>query len=382
MAIEEIIFVRNNLSPFEIKMAEVLKKHGYKVNSVTFNEIIQEHKKVFDKNFYFLKKEQMHYNKLRKLFYLPKFIISLKKIKNSALIGVTSSSNWFVAIMFLLLRKKSQCTIYFPYDIAYFRFKDYKTNRWYNRFCEKNNFRHCDGIMHKVPEGQLKYLPKEFMAIDKPTIQFLPYCYKDLFIEINKEYFQNKLSLKDGKIHLVYGGKVPYKDPIFYSFLDVFKNLVKHKIHVDAYATNYDLISNDKEFKELQKNKFFTLHKPIYGKNLQIELSKYDWALNPVFYKPGKVGEEWMKICTGNKMSTYLEAGLPMLINDNPGSFYGDIIVENGFGRIIKPWSGKKIKEIIQSTDYKKIIEDININRKKFSLEKNITRLIRFIDHL
>lgn len=379
---KEITFIRDNgLSPFEIKLARTLRKQGYEINSVTFNEMPQEHKEACDKNIYFLREEQKYYPRYKKLFCLPKFILSLKKIRKSTLIGITSSSNWFVTIMFLLLRKRAQCTIYFPYDVAYFRYKDYKTYRWYDRFCEKYNFKHSDGIIHKGPEDQSKYLPKEFKAYDKPTLQFLPYCDKDLFIDIDDKYFKNKLSVKDGVIHLVYVGIVPHNDPIRYPFLDVFKDLIKHKMHVYVYATNYEQIFNDKEYKELQKNNYFKLYKPIYGKSLQGELSKYDWGLTPIFYIPGKFKEEWIKVCTGSKMSTYLEAGLPMLLNDEL-SFYVYLIEKNEFGKVIKPWSGIKVKEVIKSINYKKMVDDIKVNRSKFTLDGNIDRLISFIKNL
>ena len=381
MATEEVTFVRMRLTPFEVKLARFLKKKGFKLNSVTFYELNGEHKKIFDNDIYFLKEKQRNLSMFKKLLQFPRFFRSLKQIKKTVIIGVTSSSNWFVTAMFLLFRRRAQSKIYFPYDITYFRYKNYKKYPWYVRLCEKYNFRHCDGIMHKGSENELRYLPKEFKALDKPDIQFLPYCDNDFIIDINDEYFQKKLSTEDKKIHLVYVGKVPYQSPIRYPFIDVFKEIIKQEIHLDVYPTNFKEIVDDVECKKLQKSKYFTLHRPIYNHNLQIELSKYDWGLNPAFHKSETIKKEWLEISTGNKMSTYLESGLPMIINDEL-SFSADVTVQNGFGLVIEPWTIKEAKEKIENINYNNFIETLKDNRDKFTIGGNIDRLVSFMEKL
>jgi len=381
MAIEEIIFVRNNLSPFEIKLAKTLKKKGLKLSSITFYELDKYQKGIFDNEYYFIHNNMKKSSPFRKILCFPKFYRSLREIKKGIAIGVTSSSNWFVAFVFWLLRRKTDCRIYFPYDIAFFKYKDYGKHSFFNRFSEKYNFRHNNGVIHKGPKDELKYLSKEFKALDKPDIQFLPYCDGDLFMEINDRYFQKKLSTKDGNIHLVYVGNVVYKNPTHLPFIDVFKEIIQQKMYIDAYATNYEQIIDDSEYKKLQKSKYFTLHKPIYEKKFQMELSEYDWGLTPAFHKFGKIKKEWTKVSTGSKMGTYLEAGLPIILNDEL-IFYADVIEENGFGIVVKPWTARGIKEKIESINYEKMVDSIKINRKKFTLDANMDRLINFIKDL
>ena len=152
-------------------------------------------------------------------------------------------------------------------------------------------------------------------------------------------------------------------------------------MHLDVYPTNIEEIVDDIECKKLQKSKYFTLHKPIYDHNLQIELSKYDWGLNPAFHKSEAIKKEWLEISTGNKMSTYLEAGLPMIINDEL-SYSADMTVKNGFGLVIEPWTIKEAKEKIENINYKSYLETLKKNRDKFTIGGNIDRLVNFMEKL
>lgn len=375
---KEITFVRHHVTLFEIKLAKALKDKGYKVNLVSFYKTNNENHDVFDESYYFLTRDNEKLSRISKIFRIPKFILKLKKLKKSIVIGV-SEPNWFVTAIFILLRRKSFCKIYYPYDITYFRLKNYKKFSWFERFSEKYNYRHCDGIIHKGPANQLKWLPTSFKSNNVPSIQFLPYCDNKNFIEMDKKYFEKKLSKIEGGIHLVKLGHVIINVPSTHPSLEVFKEIIKQKIYLHVYALNYSHFVDDPEYKELQENKYFKAHKPIHSKNFLQEISKYDWGIEVAYHNFEIRGKKWAETAYAHKISSHLEAGLPSIVNEQL-SFLAKVVDKNGFGIVIKDVS--ELSDRIKNIDYEKLLEKIKRNRPNFTLEKNIDRLIAFINQI
>jgi len=193
------------MNPFCVKLARNLRKRGYNVKCITLDELTQSQKENFDDTFCLIPRKKRtniisrNSNRIVNFF---KLLFFINRLDESMVIGL-GSRNWFLRKMFFLLRKKTSKRIYFPYDIAFFRYKDYKKNYWFfDRWSEKQNYRKCDGIIHKGPKDELKYLPKSFNAFEKPSLQFLPYCDEDAFVPMDEEFFNRKLSKKDGETHL------------------------------------------------------------------------------------------------------------------------------------------------------------------------------------
>jgi len=377
MSMDEIIIARYALSPLEVKLAKALKKKGYRINSFTFYPPKDEQKKNFN-NMYIIRKDNKKLSHVAEILSFFKFFLTFKRIKPGVIIAV-SEPNWFVTLIFLLFGQRAISKIYFPYDISYFRYRDDIHHDREDRIYEKYNFRHCNGIIHKGPENELKYLPKNFQAQNKPSIQFLPYCDDDLIIKIDDSYFQRKLSKKDGKIHLVYVGGVYHNEPPRLSSIDVFRVITQQKIHLHVYPLNYELLYNDSEYKELQKTGYFQLHKPIFDSNLQKELSTYDWGIFIFLHDFDKLKRVWADTTYGHKIGTYLEAGLPVIANSEL-CFVSKILKEMRFGVSVN--DPIEIKDCIKSIDYIKFVYDLEEKRRIYTLDINIGRLIKFINNI
>lgn len=370
-----IIFVRHRLSVFETKLANALKKRGFKVKAITFYTIKEELQYVFDETISLINESDKNLSKIEKLFHFPKFFLSIIKNKKCIIFG-TSEPNWFVSAMFLVLRIRAKYRIYFPYDISYFRYKNYSMYPLYERFSEKYNFKCCDGIIHKGPDDELKYLPEIFRSLSKPNLQFLPYCDEDLMVELDKEYFNKKLGKKDGKIHLVFAGGVHENQIGYCDDHEIFDKIVEQKLYLDVYATNYDNIHKLKVYQKLKKNKYFKLHKPIFGKVFQINLGKYDWGILIHNHNLNFMNELWNFTAYSNRISSFLEAGIPVIVKSNL-SFNSEIICNLGVG--INVDSEENILQTIKSYNYDNLLKNIIKNRNKFTLSSNLDRLIKFI---
>jgi len=375
----EVTIVQPRLYPFTYRMSNILKKNGIKLNCISY------YKQYIDRNSSHLFKRRIFlFNKnkniLWNLLHIPIFLIELSKIKKNVLIGITSTTCFFVNIVFLFMRWKALKLIYFPYDIAFFRYKNNKKYPWYVRWSEKTLFKKCDKIIHKGPKDELKYLPRNFKVLDKPSLQFLPYCEEETMIPIDNKFFERKLSKKDGKIHLVYVGGLYYNHKFHYDTFEIFEKICRQKCVLHVYAhpiQQYNNLKKDKRYVSLQKTGKFFLHKPIYGKKFQREISKYDWGVYIFEHNFEIFKRIWANTAFGNKVSTYLESGLPIICNSEL-KFVKDTIEANNFGISINNFN--EISKKIREADYKKILEKIKNEREKFTLKRNINNFIQFIN--
>lgn len=373
--VKEITIVQHTLSPFLFKLAKTLKANGLSVNLISFFKAREEYISLFNHHYYVIPVDQKHESKLKKTRQMLRFIRDIRKVKHSVLIGV-SEPNWFISFVFFLLRKHSLSTLYYPYDITFFRKKNYTDNSLLKRVCEKYNFTHCTGIIHKGPDEQLNWLPDSFHAQLVPSIQFLTYCDDELLLPVTSQSEKTKQS-NTRDIQLVYVGRVVHKSSYRYSDIDIFKKILNQGFSIDVYAMNYDLLHNDDEYKDLLKNPRFTIHKPIYGKDLHQALRTYDWGLCVFKTNFEKMKPEWAKTAYGNKISTYLEAGIPTIVNEEL-AFSASLVKEKSLGITIE--TIEDLKDTIERVDYQQILDTLKNTRKTFTLKGNIDRLLQFID--
>ncbi|MCX6671980.1 MAG: hypothetical protein NTX92_08685 [Euryarchaeota archaeon] len=377
MSIQTVTIARYMLSPFEIKIAKILKRKGYAVNSFNFYPPTKNQKKIFNHNYVVYNSPKKIHNVFEKIYFL-KFPFFLVKFHFGTIIAV-SEPNWFVSFIFLFLGRATHSKIYFPYDISYFRYKDEKNRDLEGRICEKYNFRHCDGIIHRGPENELDYLPQSYGSARKPNIQFLGYCFTRNFQKINDDFFMKKLAYKDKQNHLIYAGQVYHNDYGQYNMIDVFRKVIDCKIHLHVYSQQYSKLIELDEYKKLINKGYFHLHEPSYGLSFIKDIAKYDWGIM-IFHPNLRIMKKiWFDTTFGSKISSYMEAGLPSIVLKDLA--FSSLIVEKyKIGIVIS--DEMEIKDKIEEIDYKEIIENIKKVREEFSFNSNIDRLIQFINSI
>jgi len=361
---KDIIISRGTIQHFDNRLAQIFKEYGYKTYSISIYKPQDEFLSNFEKSYYLLDKslkseQSSKSGKLKTILRIvnriPRLYKAKKQLKGSTVIGV-SEPNTFISYIFHLFRKSTK--IYFPYDITYFRYENYNKNSYLERFCEKRNFNKCNGIIHKGPEDELSLLP--FNITDKPSIQFLPYsCIKSL-LPIQDNYLT--------KLTLVYvGGVYPsYSFPNFPSTAKIFSKITELKnINLHIYPLNYDQIKNRLDYSTLN------IHEPLYSDNLIKEISKYDYGIY-IFNLHKSKHKKLLSTAFGNKVSTYLEAGLPVIVN-NDLSFVSKIIQDNKLGIVINDINDiENIKKDFDRYEFDRA-------RKEFTLEKHFPRMIEFL---
>lgn len=228
-------------------------------------------------------------------------------------------------------------------------------------------FKNCPTILSHFTKEQSKIWAKEYNVSSDKFIFFPEYC--------NKKSFHKKPLSSLKTINLVYAGALPpssFAEDYFpgKAHLRSIQILTNQKINIDfvlpehVYETT--LKSNElfKDFLyENEMNKRFHL---IKGKALKPDiLNKYHFG----FFELEASGINHMlyKYAVTSKFAFYLEAGLPMLMNDKFVSM-AKIVKENNLGIVFNNNDLENFKEIlnISQKKYNTFIENIKQYRKCF----------------
>lgn len=258
-----------------------------------------------------------------------------------------------------------------------------------DRIAERYCLEHTNGIIYRASIDEIEYFKKRGYKINCPTLLFSHYCSKQLFAEQDIK----KLSDKDHEIHLVYTGCMSAKQTNcdYDYYIPLAKKLSSMKIHFNMYPPPFscDMTRDEKkffkkhyEYIQLDKtNPYFHFHKPAKYEKLSQEIAKYDFGVMDQIgleYKLRDFNESLLQKCwIGNKLFSYLEAGIPIIVSEKA---IGDkTIIENyKVGFTIKVGEINHIKEIIKKYDYEKLKGNVLKAREELSIDNQIERLEDF----
>ncbi|MCF6330053.1 MAG: hypothetical protein L3I99_00720 [Sulfurimonas sp.] len=259
------------------------------------------------------------------------------------------------------------------YEFLYPSFKDYEAIGYI--------FKNCNHILSHFTKKQAKLWAKEYDTKREKFIFFPEYC--------NKNSFNKKPVLKYKNIHLVYAGAIsPSTKPEDYfpgkSHIRAIKSLTKQGINIDfvlpQHIYDFTMKSVDvfKDFiYEKEINKKFNI---IKGKSLDSSvLNKYHFGFFEL--EASGLNHTLYKYALTSKFAFYLEAGLPMLINDKFVSM-AKIIKEHKLGIVFNNNELENMSAVldISQTEYDKFILNIQKYRKKFIYKKKHLKMIGLLD--
>jgi hypothetical protein len=399
----QIIFLEPWPTVMIYKMAKMLRERGWETISIRILETDKSsddfYKPAFDKiisfKFGFFKLNvknipsifNMAIKKTRDIFIAIRYISKL----HPSVIIARATPSWPGALVKKLVKKCP--VIYFPYDMRSLGVISKEEDKKINsipefefkaeRFC----FENCDGIINKGSQNALEYVKKSVIGrnikIAPMRINFGPYCSEEFIVPLNRK----KLSKKDNEIHMVFIGSVGLEGINADNHLiAIFNELIKQKIHVYVYnAANVARSDeNTSEFSEgalkILNSKYFHTCKPLDPKTIIKEISKYDFGLflssEPISKdSPEKSGG----FGTGNKIASYLEAGIPFFYNN--GFIFVDELMKKYRLRLLLGdlEDYKKLKKNVSKLDYPTLEKKVIKARKDFLMEKHLPRLEKFI---
>ncbi|MBT96558.1 hypothetical protein CMI49_00455 [Candidatus Pacearchaeota archaeon] len=408
---KQIVFLEPFPTVMVYKIARLFRKKGYKTILIILLESKgaskEFHKGAFDKiiffdlSFFKINLKNVHLilmSLVKKLKGLIESIISILKLK-PYVIFTRGSPSWPCALTMKLFKKIP--IIYFPYDIRcqYYKSVEHaikfggmsKFELKAERFC----FENADGIIHKGYPRELEFLNGRMLGdkikLSPLTLSFLPYCSKEFNVPINK----NKLSRKDKEIHIVHIDSMGSVGPIGARYVyNTLKDLVNQKIHIHIYSRPNSISKEQlmKFFKEeseftksygsLLKSNYFHLHSPLEPDKIAAEISNYDYGLYPSGPKTELSEYDLeLKFSTGNKIASYLEAGLPLIYEDD-AIFTGELLTNYKINIPYKIQNLKTLKKRLNKLNYSKLIENVKKARKDFDMNKNFPRLEKFVKNV
>ncbi len=303
----------------------------------------------------------------------------IKRIKPHVVI-FKSPPNWLGVVAKKILFRKCPI-VYFPYDIrsdAYETMGEIKKVgvKDFEIKSEKYCFEKMEGIMHKGAFDEIKELNKNILGnvrVSGQVFHLLPYTMKELTVPINK----NKISKKDKEIHLVYAGCVPESKTLAPNI----KEILEQKIHIHLYLKQANITREEllktlwKEHELFKDNPYYHLHDELPQEKLTKELSKYDYGTWLGYYdSTAKTITKGM----GNKFSTYIEAGIPLIQFKNH-EYIRSLTEEYGTGIAIDFRDLKKLKKLLNNTNYDNLIKNIIAARSKLDLRNNIEKIEEFL---
>lgn len=232
-------------------------------------------------------------------------------------------------------------------------------------------FINCKRILSHYTEEQYEIWAMEY-SVDKNKFIFFPeLCNIQSFI--NQKRYYNK---KD--IYLVYAGKISSTVmPEDYfpgkAHLRSVKLITKKNINIDfvlppeVYSEFY--VDSKKNMDFLYEEKMNNRFNIVCGEVLNPEvLGKYNFG----FFELETTGLNHMlyKYAVTSKFAFYLEAGIPILVNDKFFSM-AKLVAENGLGIVFSNDELDKldIKLDISNLEYQKYIENIHMFRKNFTYD-------------
>lgn len=341
---------------FDITFISLSKSKRYDENSYK-NLGVDVYSFNFQGQNYWNWKKLFSFSRLNEIF---KFLLQIKKIKRKNLDFVLARTEPNYVGLFLFKIFKSSKKIYFPYDISLFRYGG-KNRGKLDVFSEKYCFENADFIIHKGPENELDLIKEsEIKKIKGKPIHFLPYCLDKWIIPIKKE--KDKLR----GLHLVYiGGGVGYSKGLRRQSKEIFQLIANQGIKLHVYSL---------EDEKFRSNPNIIFHGPEENFKLNKAMSKYHYGIIFSFHNKKIVREIFTETAMANKVFSYLEAGIPFIVNEEH-EYMSNFIRKYKCGVVVSEKDLDNLKEILKKQNYLKLLENTKKTREKLRLSKQIKKV-------
>lgn len=243
-----------------------------------------------------------------------------------------------------------------------------KRIRRQEQFC----FENVDGIIYKGPDSILDYYRKFYDGINAKGLSWFDHADEDLFVS-------NGGNQDADEIHFVYTGNVSASEKAKYCYyIPLAKTLADQKIHFHVYPNPWQY-DNSWEYIALDRSeKYFHFHKPLDMRELLHEISYYHYGLWVHLDDPhGRTSKEKMKTGMVNKMFTYVEAGLPVIVSKSR-TFGQEVVESNNIGFAISDDDWINFNKILSNYDFDSLKKNVLKFRNEYSLRKKSISLYEY----
>ena len=252
-------------------------------------------------------------------------------------------------------------------ETGYYATDDEETIRIKYPRQEKIANERSDGRIY-VTEGVRDYIQQRYDVDPSRDMVFYSYVNKSMV----PSQLRRKISEKDGETHIVYIGTVTtiIKDS-HYDLREIFREIADHGIHVHMYVSIWG--AKDKAYQHLaDENDFIHYHGHLDQKSLLLEIPQYDfgWA----GFNVNRKNKEHLDVAIPNKVFEYIGCGLPVLAF--PHKNLRKFLDRYNVGMVFD--SMDEMASQLKNEKLESIRRDVLNSRYKFTVEKNISRLIQY----
>lgn len=266
--------------------------------------------------------------------------------------------------------------IYDVYDFSGLRYGIENLNEA-ERSYEKYSLENADAVVFKFKEDILDYYRSNGYNIKSPVLTYLDYCIDDYL------KFNNPIS---DKYSLVYAGvlnpsELPENKFGNNQYIRFVKSFISQQLFYHIYINVWqtDVESKYWDYLELEKKSdYFKFNFSLPQDKLQAEISKLHFGTS--FHDFSKTNHHPLfgETSIGNKLSTYLEAGIPVIVGKNLK--YNSEVVENlGVGFSIELDEIDNLSLYLKEIDFAKLKSNVfSVREKEFSAYKQVEQLMKF----
>ena len=265
--------------------------------------------------------------------------------------------------------------IYDVYDFSGIRYGLENLNET-ERTYEKYSLENADAIVFKFHSSILNYYREKGYKIDVPVLTYLDYCLP--------EYFVNSEPLHS--FNLTYTGvlnpsNMPREKYGNNQYIDFVKAIVTQEIGFHIFINKWQIEEESayEDYLELsRKNPFLTFNFALPQIELQRKISKFHFGCSLHDFSVTNHHPLFGETSIGNKLSTYLEAGLPIIVSSNL-KYNLQVVEELGIGLGVKLNELEGLRKNLESLDYKKLKNKVcSVRENEFSALNNVHSLMNF----
>lgn len=380
-----VVFIARDLFPNMQRLANSLKKNGIKTFLLSFSDIKPSHFKTFSKSF--------HNGILNITNFL--FLREIMKQINGKIIFHVQCWMWdFLLGRFVIENKKDSKVVCEFYDISGI-LSEYKylIKNWDKQAVkldlesEKFIIENSDYVVHRYkPEVYLEYTKfKKYRNVSK-FINFNQYPSIENFKSLKSK--ETKFTAK-----LVYLGSVVPRNKKYHSpklfplwgMLEAIEQLIKQNFHITIF---FSFVSNPEYYvdyfnlsKKYKEN--FQIKESIPSEELSKKIASFDFGilLSNINLKKTHISDFHWRSAIGTKFFSYLEAGLPLIVNGEY-LYQSEIIKKNNIGITVNSEQISDLKNILLNYNVNELKNNVKQFVGKNLLEEKVEKIIRIYKDL
>lgn len=236
---------------------------------------------------------------------------------------------------------------------------------------EKTAERVCNELSDALVYPAASYLKEASQYYQMASRQLVFGNYYPSKLLLDSRDFLPKHSSRDGKIHLVYQGRLAEKTSDHRYIVEGLKAFDPKRFRLHIFP------SNRKDFQEYRAIESVEMHERLPYATLIKELSAMDYGL--VMFQDGIARKlPAVRYAFGNKTFDYLCAGLPVLTQDSLEEIRA-FIAAHSVG-----WTLSALESLPQpqSVEYKSLVDKVLAIREDYSMERQIGKVLELYEEL